>query len=170
MGKRLYKFLAIGLVVLMVACDQAPSLDQPNNYEVNFPNQRFSGTIPDGEYTAAYVDSDFGSGMIRTMTVGFSDGDLTVNLLIMMDGNRVLPIRTEDDDFGSYITINTMGEDIEGYHGSIQGSISISNIKTTAISGKTGFLTGEFSFSGQFVRIMEPDMEPLPVNGKFSVN
>ncbi|MCH7411715.1 hypothetical protein MM239_20175 [Belliella sp. DSM 111904] len=170
MGKLLYKFLAIGLVVLMVACSQAPSLDQPNNYEVNFPNQKFSGTIPDGEYTAAYVDSDFGSGMIRTMTIGFSDGDLIVNLLVMMDGNRVLPIRSEEEEFGSYVTIYTMGDAIEGNHGSIQGNISVSNIKTTAISANTGFLTGEFSFSGQFVRIMEPAMEPIPVNGKFSVN
>ncbi|MCH7396712.1 hypothetical protein MM236_01880 [Belliella sp. DSM 107340] len=168
MRKLIYLSLIFGLFISFGACSDAPTLDKPNTYEVNFPTDKYEGVIPDGEISASYVDADLGSGLIRTISLSFMDGDLSVVMLVMMNGNQALPIRGEDEEFGSFVIIDTLGENPEGRFLSIQGTVSATNIKATALSASTGFLTGDFSFSGQFVKALDPDGDRTPVTGQVS--
>ncbi|MFD2037361.1 hypothetical protein ACFSKL_21365 [Belliella marina] len=170
MKKLTYLSLIFGLFIYLGACSDAPTLEKPNTYEVNFPTERYDGIIPDGEVSASYVDSDFGSGTIRTIGLSFTDGDLIVVMTVMMDGNQALPIKDDDEEYGSFVIIDTLGENPEGRYGSIQGTVSATNLKATALSATTGFVTGDFSFSGQFVKFLEPGGDPIPINGSISFN
>lgn len=168
MRKLTYLSLIFGLFISIGACSDAPTLDKPNTYEVNFPIENYEGTIPDGEISASYVDADFGSETIRTISLSFVDGNLSVVMLVMMNGNQTLPVREEDEELGSFVIIDTLGENPEGRFVSIQGTVSATNIKATALSASTGFLTGDFTFTGQFVKALDPEGVRTPVTGQVS--
>ncbi len=170
MKKLTFKLLVFGVYIFLGACSDEPTLTEPNTYEVNFPTDSYEGVIPDGDISASYVDADLGSGTVRTISLAFTDGDFSVVMLVMMDGDQVLPIRDEEEEYGSFVIIDTLGENPEGRYASVQGTVSASNIKATSVSANTGFLTGEFSFSGQFVKFLDPDAGSILIDGKISFN
>lgn len=165
--------LVFGCVAL-TSCsddDDATETNREHTYEVTISgsgiNNKLEGKMPKGELALLYAESPDIDGF-RGVSTTLTAENLSITLILPMDGNNVKPLKNElDGETNSLIMITIEDSDLTLI--GISGEVSVSNLQTQMVTPYSGTASGTITFTGQFADTSDESRPPVNVTGKIVV-